>query len=116
MTATVVDENQRAGALSALHGEEAGEQLRYSIAGRVGQIIEPIIEPLGFDWRIGVGILGAFAAREVFVSTLGIVFGIAEADEESPSLPSISVGFITSFFASQPIKASIKPSGTSLPF
>ena len=50
------------------------------------QIIEPIIEPLGFDWRIGVGILGAFAAREVFISTLGIVFGIAEADEESPSL------------------------------
>ena len=48
--------------------------------------IEPVIEPLGFDWRIGVGILGAFAAREVFVSTLGIVFGIAEADEESPSL------------------------------
>ena len=86
VTATVVDENQRAGALSALHGEEAGEQLRYSIAGRVGQIIEPIIEPLGFDWRIGVGILGAFAAREVFISTLGIVFGIAEADEESPSL------------------------------
>lgn len=86
VTATVVDENQRAEALSALHGEEAGELLRYSIAGRVGQSIEPIIEPLGFDWRIGVGILGAFAAREVFVSTLGIVFGIAEADEESPSL------------------------------
>ena len=40
----------------------------------------------GFDWRIGVGILGAFAAREVFVSTLGIVFGIADADEESQSL------------------------------
>jgi len=48
--------------------------------------MEPTIEPLGFDWRIGVGILGAFAAREVFVSTLGIVFGIAEADEESVSL------------------------------
>ena len=56
------------------------------MAGRVGRAIEPAIEPLGFDWRIGVGILGAFAAREVFVSTLGIVFGIAEADEESPSL------------------------------
>jgi ferrous iron transport protein B len=54
----------------------------------MGRIIEPVIEPLGFDWRIGVGILGAFAAREVFVSTLGIVFGIEEADEKSVSLRS----------------------------
>ncbi len=75
-------------ALAELDGELAGEQLRYSIGGRVGQLIEPVIEPLGFDWRIGVGILGAFAAREVFVSTLGIVFGIEEADEKSVSLRS----------------------------
>ena len=72
--------------LSRLNGLEAAEQIRYSVAGRVGQAIEPVLEPLGFDWRIGVGILGAFAAREVFVSTLGIVFGIEEADEESPTL------------------------------
>ena len=72
--------------IAELDGREAGEALEYSVAGRVGRAIEPAIEPLGFDWRIGVGILGAFAAREVFVSTLGIVFGIAEADEESPSL------------------------------
>jgi ferrous iron transport protein B len=69
-----------------LTGQRAGEQLRYSVGGRLGRVIEPVIEPLGFDWRIGVGILGAFAAREVFVSTLGIVFGIEEADEESVSL------------------------------
>ena len=72
--------------LAELEGQHAGEQLRYSIGGRAGRAIEPAIEPLGFDWRIGVGIIGAFAAREVFVSTLGIVFGIAEADEESVSL------------------------------
>ena len=72
--------------LGELEGQHAGEQLRYSIGGRAGRLIEPVIEPLGFDWRIGVGIIGAFAAREVFVSTLGIVFGIAEADEESVSL------------------------------
>ena len=47
-----------------------------------------MLAPLGFDWRIGVGILGAFAAREVFVSTLGIVFGIEGADEESGTLRS----------------------------
>ena len=84
--ATVTDPDARAEQIALLDGREAGESLEYSIAGRVGRLIEPAIEPLGFDWRIGVGILGAFAAREVFVSTLGIVFGIAEADEESQSL------------------------------
>jgi ferrous iron transport protein B len=84
--ATVADPGVREERLALLEGREAGESLQYSIAGRLGRVIEPAIEPLGFDWRIGVGILGAFAAREVFVSTLGIVFGIAEADEESQSL------------------------------
>ena len=84
--AAVVDPEARAEQLELLDGREAGESLEYSIAGRVGQMFEPTMEPLGFDWRIGVGILGAFAAREVFVSTLGIVFGIADADEESQSL------------------------------
>ncbi len=84
--ATVADPDVREERLALLEGREAGESLQYSIAGRLGRVIEPAIEPLGFDWRIGVGILGAFAAREVFVSTLGIVFGIAEADEESQSL------------------------------
>ena len=73
---------------SRLDGLEAAEQIRFSIAGRVGQVVEPVLAPLGFDWRIGVGILGAFAAREVFVSTLGIVFGIEGADEESGTLRS----------------------------
>ena len=49
-------------------------------------MIEPLIAPLGFDWRIGVGILGAFAAREVFVSTMGIVFDINDADEQNQPL------------------------------
>ena len=83
---TIVDPVEQAEALELLDGQESGEKLRYSFAGRVGQFIEPATEPLGLDWRIGVGILGAFAAREVFVSTLGIVFGIADADEESASL------------------------------
>ena len=63
-----------------------GDELRHSFAGRLGHLIEPAIEPLGFDWRIGVGIVGAFTAREVFVSTLGIVFDIEEADETNESL------------------------------
>ncbi|MDP6582253.1 MAG: ferrous iron transporter B, partial [Vicinamibacterales bacterium] len=86
LVATTTDAGAREAGLAELTGQRAGEQLRYSVGGRLGRVIEPVIEPLGFDWRIGVGILGAFAAREVFVSTLGIVFGIEEADEESVSL------------------------------
>jgi ferrous iron transport protein B len=73
-------------ALDTLAGQERGQQLRHSVAGRVGHLIEPLIAPLGFDWRIGVGILGAFAAREVFVSTMGIVFDINDADEQNQPL------------------------------
>jgi ferrous iron transport protein B len=69
-----------------LTSAEAGQRLRESVAGRLGHVLEPALEPLGFDWRIGIGILGAFAAREVFVSTLGIVFDIADADESNESL------------------------------
>ena len=44
--------------------------------------MEPVLTPLGFDWRIGVGIIGAFAARELFVSTLAQVFGISAGDDD----------------------------------
>ena len=58
-----------------------------SYGGRLGRAIEPLIAPLGFDWKIGVGIIGAFAAREVFVATLGIVYAVGEdADEQSEGL------------------------------
>jgi ferrous iron transport protein B len=72
--------------LAALADREAGEQLRHSVMGRLGHLIEPVLEPMGQDWRVGIGILGAFAAREVFVSTLGIVFDIGGADEASEPL------------------------------
>jgi len=66
---------------------DRGAQLRHSVAGRIGHFLEPAIRPLGFDWKIGIGIIGAFAAREVFVSTMGVVYGVgADADEQSLSL------------------------------
>ncbi|RIK65811.1 MAG: ferrous iron transport protein B [Planctomycetota bacterium] len=64
----------------------AAERLRLSCLGRLGRFLEPAIEPLGFDWRIGVGILSSFLAREVFVGTIGITFAVGEADEESVAL------------------------------
>jgi ferrous iron transport protein B len=64
----------------------AGEQLRHSLAGRLGHVMEPVIRPLGFDWKMGVGLVGAFAAREVFVSTLGIVYSVGDPGEETTDL------------------------------
>lgn len=61
-------------------------KLEASYAGRLGRTLEPAFRPLGFDWRITIGLIGSFAAREVFVSTMGIVFGIQEADEGSAPL------------------------------
>ena len=55
-------------------GEAAQMQLTHSIAGRVGAFIEPAIKPLGFDWKIGTALVGAFAAKEIFVSQMGVVF------------------------------------------
>ncbi|MEM9453269.1 MAG: ferrous iron transport protein B [Myxococcota bacterium] len=60
--------------------------IEHSVGGRVGKAVEPALRPMGQDWRIGVAILGSFAAREVFVSTLGLVFGIENADGDDASL------------------------------
>ncbi|MFO0694915.1 MAG: ferrous iron transport protein B [Polyangiales bacterium] len=86
VTASVAEGPARDEALSAIDAHEAQHLLETSALGRFGRTLEPVIAPLGFDWRIGIGILGAFAAREVFVSTLGVVFGIEDADQESRPL------------------------------
>jgi ferrous iron transport protein B len=66
---------------------DAGEQIRQSYAGRLGHLIEPAIAPLGFDWKMGIGLIASFAARETLVSTLSIVYNVGEdATEESSSL------------------------------
>lgn len=78
-------DQQRASQLS----EEARSALQkeQSWAGQIGHFMEPALRPLGWNWQVGVGILGAFAAREVFVSTLGVVYGVgADVDEETPLL------------------------------
>ena len=54
--------------------------------GRIGQTIEPAIEPLGFDWRIGVGLVTSLAAREVIVGTLGTIYGVEDATDDSITL------------------------------
>ena len=73
--------------LARIDALESGAHLRNSYGGSLGRAIEPTIEPLGFDWKLGIGLIGAFAAREVFVSTMGVVYGVgSDVDEESSSL------------------------------
>jgi ferrous iron transport protein B len=69
-------------------GEGAeSEQLQQSYAGRLGHVIEPFIAPLGFDWKMGIGLIASFAARETIVSTLSIVYNVGKDSEaDSPSL------------------------------
>ena len=71
----------------AIEAQASAAHLENSYGGRLGHAIEPAIAPLGFDWKIGVGLVGAFAAREVFVSTLGIVYAVgSDADAHSQPL------------------------------
>jgi ferrous iron transport protein B len=60
----------------------AASDLDHSFAGQLGQMIEPALRPMEVDWRVGVGLISAFAAREVFVSTMAIVFHVADENDE----------------------------------
>jgi ferrous iron transport protein B len=85
---------QNAGRLQAtideLNKEEAGEHLRRSFAGVLGRGIAPLIEPLGFDWKMGIGIIGSFAAREVFVSTMSTVYNVGNVDNSEAGTASLT--------------------------
>lgn len=73
--------------LADLSQEEAQTvQLRHSIAGRVGSVMEIAVKPLGFDYRIGTALIGSLAAKEVFVAQMGIIYSIGETDESSSTL------------------------------
>jgi ferrous iron transport protein B len=70
-----------------LNIEEAGTRLRNSYLGQAGRAIEPIVQPLGWDWKIGMATLASFPAREVIISALGTIYNLGnEQDEESLQL------------------------------
>jgi ferrous iron transport protein B len=71
--------------LPASSGATAEQRLSYSALGRIGHGIEPAVRPLGFDWKIGVSVVASFAAREVFVSTMGTIYSVSD-DPDSGSL------------------------------
>ena len=73
--------------LAGLSSEDAQQKrLAHSVVGRIGRAIEPAIKPLGFDWKIGTALIGATAAKEVFVSQLSIVYAVGSSDEQTKTL------------------------------
>jgi len=80
--------------------ESVTEQQKNSYIGRIGKAMEPVIEPLGFDWKLGIGILSGVGAKELVVSTLGVLYADdAEADavslgERIPITPLVAFGYM----------------------
>ena len=72
--------------VSKLENEKQAEAMEYTISGRIGHALEPLFRPIGFDWKLTTASIGALAAKEVFVSQLGILYAEGEADEESVPL------------------------------
>jgi ferrous iron transport protein B len=79
-------DQERSTELEKIEKEQAGEKLAQSYAGRFGHLLELAIKPLGFDWKIGVGLVSAVAAKEVLVSTLGTIYSVGASEDDSTAL------------------------------
>ncbi|MCC6696893.1 MAG: ferrous iron transport protein B [Candidatus Hydrogenedentes bacterium] len=81
---------ERVSALEELNRKENGEHLQNSLFGRMGHWVEPVVRPLGWDWRIGMAAIASFPAREVVIATLGTTFFLgSDVDESSDSLKQV---------------------------
>lgn len=78
---------QETGQTAPAESDIHGARLRHSLAGRGGHLLEPVIAPLGFDWKMGIALISSFAARETLVSTLSIIYNTDAGDDaENPTL------------------------------
>ena len=84
--AEVVIDEQYADDIRLVEARIAAWQVERSFIGRMGHLIEPVMRPLGFDWKISAGIISAFAAREVIISALATIYSVGDVDEDSPLL------------------------------
>ena len=75
--------------LAGVSGDQIRQaQLADSVVGRLGRAIEPVIKPLGFDWKIGTALIGSAAAKELFVSQLGIIYAVS-SHEDAAAIPTL---------------------------
>ncbi len=63
--------------------EIASYRLEHSYIGHMGKAIEPLVQPMGYDWKIGIALITSFAAREVFVGTLATIYSVGNDEEET---------------------------------
>lgn len=82
-------------------GSSAPEGIERSVAATIGRAAEPVTRPAGFDWRINVGLIGSFGAREVMVGTMGVIFGVENAADDAAPL-------------TERLRDAKKPDGTAL--
>ncbi|MNY01437.1 Ferrous iron transport protein B [compost metagenome] len=73
-------------AMSDYESEVASVKLEHSYMGHMGKFIEPVIEPLGYDWKMGISLIASFAAREVFVGSLATIYSVHDADDDPKQL------------------------------
>jgi ferrous iron transport protein B len=78
-----ITNKEKVSKINELKAEEASLQMKYSVIGRIGVGIEPVIKPLGFDWRIGISLISGVVAKEVVVSTMGTIYSLGETDSDN---------------------------------
>jgi ferrous iron transport protein B len=85
-----IEQAEQAAAMQAMPGEEeqmkAAARLENSYIGILGHAIEPLIKPLGYDWKMGISLITSFAAREVFVGSMATIYSVGEDFEENSAL------------------------------
>jgi ferrous iron transport protein B len=83
---TNYSEIEKSEIIKNLDNQEGTKQLEYSFAGKLGKLITPIVEPLGFDWKLGIALISGIAAKEIVVSTMGTLYSLGDVDENSNEL------------------------------
>jgi len=81
----------------SLYTQMSSEKLENSYLGIMGKTIEPVIQPLGFDWKIGIAIVASFAAREVFVGTMSTIYSVEGGESNEKGLRAIKFSYATAF-------------------
>ncbi len=81
-----MSQEMKSEAIAKLETERKAEALEYSVSGHIGKGMATVLSGIGFDWRVSSALIGATAAKELFVAQLGILYSVADADEESESL------------------------------
>jgi ferrous iron transport protein B len=85
---TNYSDNEKKEVLAKIELQESSKQLEYSFVGKLGKLLEPVVAPLGFDWKLGIALVTGIAAKEIVVSTMGTLYSLGDVDENSDDLRS----------------------------